>query len=73
MAETLSLGQVRLWPRKCTRAEGRKNLGKDPSKPAPAAKAAAAAASGGPVLGATVNYVITLNGKEHRITVAPEK
>jgi methylmalonyl-CoA carboxyltransferase 5S subunit len=56
-----------------SRAEGRKNLGKDPSKPAPAAKASAAAASGGSVLGATVNYVITLNGKEHRVTVAPEK
>jgi methylmalonyl-CoA carboxyltransferase 5S subunit len=56
-----------------SRAEGRKNLGKDPSKPAPAAKASAAAASGGPVLGATVNYVITLNGKEHRVTVAPDK
>jgi hypothetical protein len=24
-------------------------------------------------LGAKVNYVITLNGKEHRVTVAPEK
>jgi len=58
-----------------TRAEGRKNLGKDPSKPAPAAKAAAsaAAASGGQALGATVNYVITLNGKEHRVSVAPDK
>jgi hypothetical protein len=73
MAETLSFGQVRIWPGKCARAEGRKNLGKDPSKPAPAAKAAAAAGSGRPVLGATVNYVITLNGQEHRVTVAPEK
>jgi methylmalonyl-CoA carboxyltransferase 5S subunit len=58
-----------------TRADGRKNLGKDPSKKAPEAKAspAAAAASGGQELGAKVNYVITLNGKEHRVSVAPEK
>ncbi len=57
------------------RAEGRKNLGKDPSKPAAAPKAApsTAAASGGQALGATINYVITLDGKEHRVTVAPEK
>jgi methylmalonyl-CoA carboxyltransferase 5S subunit len=56
-----------------TRAEGRKNLGKDPSKKAPEAKASPAAASGGHELGAKVNYVITLNGKEHRVSVAPEK
>jgi methylmalonyl-CoA carboxyltransferase 5S subunit len=60
-----------------TRAEGRKNLGKDPSKaaPAPAPKAAAATApaNGGQALTTTVNYVITLNGQEHRVTVAPEK
>ena len=59
-----------------TRAEGRKNLGKDPVKKAAepkAAKAAGAPANGGQALEATVNYVITLNGKEHRVTVAPEK
>jgi len=57
-----------------TRAEGRKNLGKDPSKPATTPKAAAStAASGGHELGATVNYVITLNGKEHQVRVAPTK
>jgi methylmalonyl-CoA carboxyltransferase 5S subunit len=55
-----------------TRAEGRKNVGKDP-----AVKAAGAEGGGGrpalPALSAKVNYVITLNGKEHRVTVAPEK
>jgi methylmalonyl-CoA carboxyltransferase 5S subunit len=55
-----------------SRAEGRKNLGKDPAKKTAEAKASAAA-SGGQALGATVNYVITLNGKEHRVSVAPEK
>ncbi len=55
-----------------TRAEGRKNLGKDPSvkppasEPAPQPGAARQAAT-------MVNYVITLNGKEHRVTVAPAK
>jgi methylmalonyl-CoA carboxyltransferase 5S subunit len=59
-----------------SRAEGRKNLGKDPAKKTDAPKTAAAsggAASGGQALGTTVNYVITLNGKEHRVSVAPEK
>jgi methylmalonyl-CoA carboxyltransferase 5S subunit len=59
-----------------TRAEGRKNLGKDPSaassKPAAESKAAGAV-GGGQALGTKVNYVITLNGKEHRVTVSPEK
>jgi methylmalonyl-CoA carboxyltransferase 5S subunit len=54
-----------------TRAEGRKNLGKDPSSQTPETKAQAAA--GGHGLNAKVNYVITLNGKEHRVTVAPKK
>jgi methylmalonyl-CoA carboxyltransferase 5S subunit len=53
-----------------TRAQGRKNVGKDPASPA---QKASAAASGPEQLGAKVNYVITLNGKEHRVTVAPEK
>ncbi len=56
-----------------TRAEGRKNLGKNPSASKPAAESKAAAAGGGQALGTKVNYVITLNGKEHRVTVAPEK
>jgi methylmalonyl-CoA carboxyltransferase 5S subunit len=54
-----------------SRPEGRKNLGKDPSsKPAAEPKATA---SGGHALGTKVNYVITLNGKEHQVTVAPKK
>jgi methylmalonyl-CoA carboxyltransferase 5S subunit len=51
-----------------TRADGRKNVGKDPAaSKAPEAKAAASAAP----LSAKVNYVITLNGREHRVSVAP--
>jgi methylmalonyl-CoA carboxyltransferase 5S subunit len=59
-----------------SRAQGRKNLGRDPAKEPPGAEQAAkapSAAKGGAALSATVNYVITLNGKEHRVTVAPEK
>jgi methylmalonyl-CoA carboxyltransferase 5S subunit len=56
-----------------TRAEGPKNLGKDPS----AAKAAPGGApmqdSGkGPVL-TTITYDVKLNGKTHKITVEPAK
>ena len=56
-----------------TRSEGRKNLGQDPSKKPADAKVPAAAAPNGSALAAEVNYVITLNGKEHRVTVAPSK
>jgi methylmalonyl-CoA carboxyltransferase 5S subunit len=57
-----------------TRAEGRKNLGKDPSQMAAEPKdSALEKANGKPALSAKVNYLITLNGKEHRVTVAPEK
>jgi methylmalonyl-CoA carboxyltransferase 5S subunit len=57
-----------------TRAEGPKDVGKEPVKAAPAA-----AATGKPdgeqksaaTLSAPVNYVITLNGQEHKVTVAP--
>ena len=59
-----------------SRAQGRKNLGRDPVKEAPVVEQGAkapAAAKGGAALSAKVNYVITLNGKEHRVTVAPEK
>jgi len=57
-----------------TRHEGCKNLGKDPNPPKAAdPKAQAGTAKGVKSLAATVNYVITLNGKEHRVTVAPEK
>jgi methylmalonyl-CoA carboxyltransferase 5S subunit len=53
-----------------TRAEGRKNLGKDPSVKALEAKGAAA--GGGHAATTKLSYVITLNGKEHRVSVAPE-
>jgi methylmalonyl-CoA carboxyltransferase 5S subunit len=58
------------------RSQGRKNLGKDSDKstagrePAPKAKSET---GGLPAASAPVNYVITLNGKEHRVTVTPEK
>ena len=57
-----------------SRSQGRKNLGKAPVKAeaVPAAKAEPAANSGDP-LKAKVSYVITLNGTEHRVTVAPGK
>ncbi|HVO61839.1 MAG TPA: methylmalonyl-CoA carboxytransferase subunit 5S [Terriglobales bacterium] len=57
-----------------TRSEGRKNLGKDASKKPAAAESAAK--TGPPTArsdGDKVNYVITLNGKEHRVTVTPGK
>jgi methylmalonyl-CoA carboxyltransferase 5S subunit len=60
-----------------SRAQGRKNVGKDPSGNAAETKAqeakAPSASSGAPALSAKVNYVISLNGKEHRVTVAAEK
>jgi len=57
-----------------TRAQGRKNVGKDPAAKAAEAKVPEAkAVAGGAALSAKVNYVITLNGKEHRVSVAPEK
>jgi methylmalonyl-CoA carboxyltransferase 5S subunit len=59
-----------------SRAQGRKNLGREPGKEAAGKEQAAkppSAPKGGAALSATVNYVITLNGREHRVTVAPEK
>jgi methylmalonyl-CoA carboxyltransferase 5S subunit len=60
-----------------SRAQGRKNVGKDPASKAYEQKApeqkAPVAASGGGSLNAKVSYLITLNGKEHRVTVAPER
>jgi methylmalonyl-CoA carboxyltransferase 5S subunit len=53
-----------------SRPEGRKNLGKDPA-PTKAGEPDAAT-SGARSLTSPVNYVITLNGKEHRVGVAPE-
>ena len=55
-----------------TRAEGRKNLGKDPTVKAPASEAAPRSGAAQQP-GTKVSYVITLNGKEHRVTVAPAK
>jgi methylmalonyl-CoA carboxyltransferase 5S subunit len=55
-----------------TRSEGRKNLGKEPSKkPSAAESSAKAGASGARSDSGKVNYVITLDGKEHHVTVAP--
>jgi methylmalonyl-CoA carboxyltransferase 5S subunit len=55
-----------------SRTQGRKNLGKGPSSQEQAQQAQPAV-GGGNQLSAKVNYVITLNGKEHRVTVAPER
>ena len=55
-----------------TRKDGPKNLGKDPAKKVAAASdAKSSAASGAKPLEASVHYVVTLNGKEHQVTVAP--
>ena len=61
-----------------TRADGPKNLGKDPAAaaaPAPAAGAASGAAAGNgngkqPVK-STVTYDVKLNGQTHKVTVSP--
>jgi methylmalonyl-CoA carboxyltransferase 5S subunit len=51
-----------------TRAEGPKNLGKDPdAKPA----GADSAPGGKTPVSATVNYDVKLNGKTTRVTVSP--
>jgi methylmalonyl-CoA carboxyltransferase 5S subunit len=55
-----------------SRAQGRKNVGKDPAAKTAEVKAEVKAPAT-PALSAKVNYVITLNGKEHRVSVAPEK
>jgi methylmalonyl-CoA carboxyltransferase 5S subunit len=55
-----------------TRADGPKNLGKDPSA-APAKPPMKEAPRNGdkPAPASPHTYVITLNGQEHRVTVAP--
>jgi len=56
-----------------SRADGPKNLGKDPVKKVEEAAAAASKSNGkadGKPMTGSVNYVITLNGKEHKVTVA---
>jgi methylmalonyl-CoA carboxyltransferase 5S subunit len=57
-----------------TRAEGPKNLGKDPAaaKAAPAGKGSAADAGKGPVT-TTITYEVKMNGKSTKVTVAPAK
>ena len=55
-----------------TRAEGRKNLGKDPSRKIVESKPPAAPGSG-QERRAKATYLITLNGQEHRVTVLPER
>jgi methylmalonyl-CoA carboxyltransferase 5S subunit len=54
-----------------TRSEGPKNLGKEPGVPAKPPAAAAAAVAERPEPAAPHTYVITLNGQEHKVTVAP--
>ena len=55
-----------------TRKDGPKNLGKDPvKKVAAGADTKPAAAGNGKPLEGSVHYVVTLNGKEHQVTVAP--
>ena len=64
-----------------SRAEGPKNLGKDPVTAQSAAAAPAPAASPKPAtnggaaprgqLTEPVNYVVTYGGKSHQVTVAP--
>ncbi|MEI7606393.1 MAG: methylmalonyl-CoA carboxytransferase subunit 5S [Rhodospirillaceae bacterium] len=57
-----------------SRPEGPKNLGKDPVKKEAAAPAAPAKADGAAKpanLSGPVTYVVTLHGKEHKVTVAP--
>ncbi len=54
-----------------TRADGPKNLGKDPKAAKPAAPAAPSGDAGkGPVT-TTISYDVKLNGKTHKVTVAP--
>jgi methylmalonyl-CoA carboxyltransferase 5S subunit len=56
-----------------TRAEGPKNLGKDPESAAPpaASTAASGADSGSGPVRATITYDVRLNGKTHKVTVSP--
>jgi methylmalonyl-CoA carboxyltransferase 5S subunit len=59
-----------------SRAQGRKNVGKDPAVVSKAVEAKAPEvkpAVGGAALNGKVSYVITLNGKEHRVTVAAQR
>jgi methylmalonyl-CoA carboxyltransferase 5S subunit len=55
------------------RAQGPKNLGKDPNAEAPASAAASTAAtpqSAGSLAG-PISYKVEFNGKSHKVTVSP--
>ena len=52
-----------------SRAEGPKNLGREPAKAG--ASADPKPAVNGKATAAPINYVVTLNGREHRVSVAP--
>lgn len=54
------------------RAQGPKNLGKEPVRAAAPVPAKEASPAPGAAPAQTMKYVITLNGQEHKITVAPE-
>lgn len=54
-----------------TRAAGPKNLGRDPDSAGEARPAAAAPAAGAAALRTPVVYDIKLNGRSHRVSVAP--
>jgi methylmalonyl-CoA carboxyltransferase 5S subunit len=57
-----------------TRAQGPKNLGKDPTSaaaPAPAAVPSGAAAGGAGSVREPVTYEVTVNGRTHKVHVAP--
>lgn len=54
-----------------SRSEGPKNLGKDPAANAPATSGSAAAPASAAPVRVPVAYDVTVNGRSHRITVAP--
>jgi methylmalonyl-CoA carboxyltransferase 5S subunit len=57
-----------------TRDQGPKNLGKDPdAQPTAAADAAPASDTGTGPVRTTITYDVKLNGKTHKVTVAPAR
>ncbi|HZP62943.1 MAG TPA: methylmalonyl-CoA carboxytransferase subunit 5S [Terriglobales bacterium] len=55
-----------------SRGEGRRNLGKDPSKQPVVSEPQTKTEPAKPA-GSKTNYIITLNGKEHHVSVAPAR